>query len=374
MGSDTGVSFRRVVVKLGTSVLTAGTPHISPRRMLEIVRQVAHLYESGTRVMLVSSGAIAAGRDRLSDPDLGRNIPAKQMLAAVGQPVLMHAYADLFAIYGMHVAQVLLTRGDFSNRPRYLNARDTLGALLAQRVVPIINENDTIATDEIKFGDNDNLSALVANLVDADLLIMLTDQPGLYTGDPRTNPDARLINSVPHIDDALWQSAGGSGTSLGTGGMVTKLQAAQLATRSGVTVVIAPGARADVLRELTGPDGGAVGTWFPASSTHLESRKRWLLSERAQGVVHVDAGAARTLRAGGASLLPVGVIRTEGEFERGMVVGVRGPDGGEVARGLANYGAADLTRLAGAQSAEIVTRLGYTYGDEAIHRDNLIVL
>ncbi len=367
-------TYRRVVVKLGTSVLTAGTRHINPRRMLEVVRQIAQLQEDGLEMILVSSGAIAAGRDTLSDPDLGRNIPAKQMLSAVGQPVLMHVYSDLFAIFDIHVAQVLLTRGDFSNRHRYLNARDTLSALMAQRVVAVVNENDTIATDEIKFGDNDNLSALVANLIDADLLVMLTDQPGLYTGDPRTDPEARLINSVTNIDEALWQSAGGAGTTLGTGGMVTKLQAAQLAIRSGVTVVIAPGARPDVLLKLVGPGGSEIGTWFPASSTHVESRKRWLLSEQARGIVHVDEGAARTLRRGGASLLPVGVVRAEGGFERGTLVRVQGPDGHDIARGLTNYAAADLVRLAGVQSSEIVTRLGYTYGDEAIHRDNLFVL
>jgi glutamate 5-kinase len=366
--------YKRLVVKLGTSVLTAGTPHLSPRRLLEIVRQVARLHERGVEVIIATSGSIAAGRDQLGNPDLGRNIPAKQMLAAVGQPRLMHTYADLFAIFDIDVAQILLTRSDFSNRQRYLNARDTLGALLAQRVIPIVNENDTIATDEIKLGDNDNLSALVANLIDADLLAMLTDQPGLFTGDPRTDPQAELIHAVEAIDDVLWEAAGGAGTALGTGGMVTKLQAAQLAVRSGVTVVIAQGTRPDVLLELVGPDGEATGTWFHPATSHIESRKRWMLSEQPQGRVKVDAGAARTLRQGGASLLPVGMVGVEGEFERGVVVSVTGPDGHEIARGLANYSADELSRICRAHSTEIAARLGYTAGDEVIHRDHLVLV
>ncbi len=366
--------FKRLVVKLGTSVLTAGTTRLSPRRLLEIVRQVAHLHEQGMDVIVVTSGAMAAGREQLGYPDLGRNIPAKQMLAAIGQPRLMHAYADLFAIFGIQVAQVLLTRGDFGNRHRYLNARDTFYALLQQRVVPIVNENDTIASDEIKLGDNDNLSALVANLVDADLLVLLTDQPGLFTSNPRTDPHARLINSVEHIDDDLWQRAGGAGSTLGTGGMVTKLQAAQLATRSGTAVVIAQGSRPDVLPALVGPEGRAIGTWFQPADTHVESRKRWILSEPPQGQVEVDPGAARRLRQGTASLLPVGVVRASGEFERGVVVSVVGPDGGEIARGLVNYNAADLNQLCGVRSDRIAEHLGYTYGDEVIHRDHLVLV
>jgi glutamate 5-kinase len=365
---------QRLVVKLGTSVLTAGTSHLNPRRLLETAQQVATLHEQGYEVVIVSSGAMAAGREQLGNPDLGRNIPAKQMLAAIGQPLLMHTYADLFAIFGIDVAQVLLTRSDFSNRQRYLNARDTLDALLLHRVVPIINENDTTATDEIKLGDNDNLSALVANLVDADLLILLTDQPGLFTTDPRSDPNAKLINQVEHIDEALWNLAGGAGTSLGTGGMFTKVQAAQLATRSGTEVVIAQGSRPSVLLDLVGADGRSIGTWFQATSTRVESRKRWMLSEQPQGRVLVDAGAAGTLRLGGASLLPVGVVGVEGAFERGVMIGVADPDGAEIARGLANYSAADLEHIAGLHSDAIAERLGYTYGDEVIHRDHLVLV
>jgi glutamate 5-kinase len=367
------LSFKRLVVKLGTSSLTGGTAHLQPRRLLEIAQQVATLYERGVEVIVVSSGAMAAGLELLDEPDLGRNIPAKQMLAAIGQPYLMHIYTDLFAIFGLHVAQVLLTSSDFRNRQRYLNARDTLGALLAQCVVPIVNENDTTATDEIKVGDNDTLSAMVANLVDADLLALLTDQPGLFTTDPRTDPNAQLISTVESIDDDLWNSAGGAG-SQGTGGMVTKLRAAQLATRSGTTVVIAQGSRPDVLLDLAGPDGRAIGTWFQPTATHMESRKRWMLSEPPQGVLRVDQGAAAILRRGAASLLPVGITEVEGEFERGVIVSVVGPDGEEVLRGLVKYSARSVRKIRGLRSDQIEARLGYTYGDEVIHREDLVLV
>lgn len=366
--------YHRLVVKLGTSITTGGTPHLSPRRMLEVVRQIAALHERGMEVAIVTSGAVAAGRDVLGDPDLGRNIPAKQMLAAIGQPRLMHVYTDLFAIFGVQVAQVLLTRADLLNRHRYLNARDTFNALLEQHVIPVINENDTVATEEIKVGDNDNLSALVANVIDADLLVLLTDQPGLFTTDPRSNPDAQLIPVVEHIDENVWGIAGGSGTGLGTGGMRTKIQAAQLATRSGTTVVIAQGSRPDILLDLVGDRGAELGTWFQPASSHVESFKRWLLSERPQGIVRIDAGAVRSLRKGRASLLPVGAVKAEGDFERGMVVSVIGPEGDEVARGVTHYSADDLTRICGLRSDQIVGRLGYTYGEEVIRREYLVVL
>jgi glutamate 5-kinase len=366
--------YQRLVVKLGTSVITGGTAHINPRRLLEIVRQVAVLHERGAEIAIVTSGAVAAGRDVLGNPDLGKNIPAKQMLAAIGQPRLMNTYADLFAIFGVQVAQVLLTRADLLNRHRYLNARDTLNALLEHRVIPIINENDTVATEEIRVGDNDNLSALVANLIDADLLVLLTDQPGLFSTDPRGDPDAKLIPLVEQINEAVWESAGGSGTLLGTGGMRTKIQAAQLATRSGTAVVIAQGSRPDVLIELTGEYASSTGTWFQPTSTHVESFKRWLLSERPQGTIHIDAGAVRSLRKERTSLLPVGVTGVEGDFERGMVISVVGPDSGEVARGMTHYSAADLGQISGVRSDQITARLGYTYGEEVIRRGYLVIV
>jgi len=360
-----------IVVKLGTSTLTAGTRKISRRHMLEIVRQAAELTERGHQVVLVSSGAIAAGREALDYPAIDKSVPGKQMLAAVGQGRLIQIYAELFALYDRRVGQVLLTRGDLNARTGYLNARDTLLTLLSYGVVPIVNENDTIATEEIKVGDNDNLSALVANLIDADLLILLTDQPGLFTADPRTNPNAQLIPRVEVIDEAVWALAGGTTTGLGTGGMVTKLQAAQLAARSGTTTVIASGKRPNVLIDIV--DHGNIGTTFPAQSAK-ESRKRWILAEKPQGVLRVDAGAADRLRRGGASLLPVGIRAVEGEFERGAPVQVAGPDGAKVAAGLTNYGSTELKMLIGVQSAQIGAVLGYTYGDEAIHRDNLVLL
>ncbi len=365
---------RRVVVKLGTSVLTDGTNQLSQRRILQLVEQIVALQTSGLELVVVSSGAAAAGREVLSQQALSKAIPVKQMLSAIGQPRLMHLYADLFSIFDQHVAQVLLTKHDLSNRTSYLNARDTLESLLMHRIVPIVNENDTVAIDELKLGDNDNLSALVANLIDADLLAILTDQPGLFSTDPRTDPNAKLITVVDKIDDDLLNTAGGTGTPLGTGGMVTKLEAAQLATRSGTTVVIASGSRPGVLADLVRENGHAVGTWFPQTVSHIESRKRWILSEEAGGTLTVDKGAAQALKKGDASLLPVGVTQVEGAFSRGVVVRVVNQANEEIARGLVNYGANDLFLIRGVQSHHIVSTLGYTYGDEAIHRDHLIIL
>ena len=253
-----------IIVKLGTSVLTEGTRHIVRRRMLEIVRQVAHLHDQGRAVALVSSGAIAAGREALAYPELDPSLPRKQMLAAVGQGRLIQIYSELFGIFGITVGQVLLTRSDLSNPIGRLNARNTLQTLFAYRVVPIINENDTVATEEIQVGDNDNLSALVADLVDAALLILLTDQRGLFEADPRTHPEAALIPHVAQIDEAIWARAGGTSSGLGTGGMVTKLQAAQFATQRGTPTVIADGRLADVI--VRAVQGEAVGTTFAAQA------------------------------------------------------------------------------------------------------------
>lgn len=372
MAQDPDIS--RIVVKLGTSVLTDGTNQLSKQRILGLVEQIVALHQQGYEVIVVSSGAAAAGREVLNQPNLSKVIPIKQMLSAIGQPRLMHLYADMFSIFDIFVAQVLLTKRDLRNRSSYLNARDTLESLLKQRIVPIINENDTVAIDEIKLGDNDNLSALVANLVDASLLTILTDQPGLFSTDPRTDPDAKLISVVDRIDDDVFSSAGGTGTTLGTGGMVTKLQAAQLATRSGTTVVIASGSRPNVLLDLVGDYGSEVGTWFPKAVSHIESRKRWLVSEAIAGTLTVDNGASRALKQGDASLLPVGVTKVDGEFARGVVVSVVDLNEQEIARGLVNYNAADLFLIRGVQSHQIETTLGYTYGDEAIHRDHLIIL
>jgi glutamate 5-kinase len=368
------MNFCRIVVKLGTSTLTAGTTQLSLPRMVDLVRQIAQLHAAGCEVILVSSGAIAAGRERLNHPQLSKDIPAKQMLAAVGQPRLMALYEQLFALYGAIVAQVLLTRADLSDRRSYLNARNTLTALLAQRVIPIVNENDTVATEEIRVGDNDNLSALVSNLVDAELLILLTDQPGLFTADPRLDPEAELVTSVSEsvIPNTLWQAAGGSANGLGTGGMVTKLQAADLARRSGATVIIARGSDPNIINRLA--NGEKVGTHIMPTASLIESRKRYILTgTRSNGLIEIDRGAVRALREGG-SLLPVGITCVEGKFERGDTVQVSDSDGNEVARGIVNYAAHQLETIRGRRSEEIPKILGFGYGEEVIHRNNLVLL
>jgi len=366
----------RIVVKLGTSTLTGGGAAISQPRMVDLARQVSVLRERGCQVVLVSSGAIAAGREALRFQRLPRHMPAKQMLSAVGQPRLMAIYEQFLAIYGLRAAQVLLTRGDFADRRRFLNARNTFEALLIYGLVPVVNENDTIATEEIRIGDNDNLSAQVANLIEADLLVLLTDQDGLYTADPRSDPAAQLIRQVgpePFPAD-LWQAAGGSQTGLGTGGMLTKLQAADLARHAGAAVAIANGALPDALLRLAA--GEPLGTRLLPVDNKLEARKRYILSgggSSAGGEIEVDAGAARALARGG-SLLPAGMLRVSGEFERGDTVRVAAPGGQALAVGLASYASADLARLCGRQSVEIETILGYTFGDEVIHRNNMVLL
>jgi len=366
--------YRRVVIKLGTSTLTAGTPRLAPSAIVELVRQMAELVTGGTQVILVSSGAIAAGRERLNLPNLpSATIVPRQMLAAVGQPRLMALYEQLFGLYGQTVAQVLLTRGDFSRRRSYLNARMTFTALLEQGVVPIVNENDTTATEEIRVGDNDNLSAMVAGLVDADLLLLLTDQPGLFTSDPRRDAAAQLVTEVaaPEIPAELWAAAGQSDSGLGVGGMVTKLQAADLARRGGATTIIAHGREPNVVARAAG--GEAIGTRFPALTTALDSRQRFIWAGwDGHAQVVVDHGAAGALR-GGSSLLPVGITAVRGPFERGDPVAVLDAAGHELARGLVNYDAGDVTRLQGQRSAAIETILGFSYGDEVIHRNHLVL-
>ncbi len=361
-----------IVVKLGTSTLTGGTPNLSRPQMVEIIRQVVALHEQGYRVVIVSSGAIAAGRELLNQPNLHHHLPVKQMLSAVGQGYLIQVYSILFGLYEKHIGQVLLTQGDLSHRTRYLNARDTLNTLLDYGIVPIVNENDTVAVDEIKVGDNDNLSAHIAVLLNAALLIILTDQAGLYDRDPRLDPEAQLISEVSTIDERIFALAGASKSGLGVGGMVTKIQAAQLATRSGTRMVIADGRMPDVLLRLLA--GESIGTTFLPAVGHIESRKRWLLAERPTGRMQIDRGAVRVLRQQGASLLPVGIRHLDNEFERGAVVLVTDEDGQSIAQGLVNYTSAELAQLRGHHSREIVDILGYTYGNEAIHRDNMVLM
>ena len=365
-------TIRRVVVKLGTNVLTAGTDRLHRPRMVELVRQIAEARALGVEVVLVSSGAVAAGRERLQFPPRRRDLPIKQLMAAVGQSQLMHLYEQIFDLYSITVAQTLLTRDDLRDRHRYLNARNTLLACLLHGVLPIINENDVVAVDEIRLGDNDSLSALVANLVDADLLLILSDIDGLYTADPRRDPQATLIPEVRAIDDAIYALAGGSNTR-GTGGMLTKIHAADLATHGGTAVVIASGAVPNVVRRVL--EGEPLGTRFPPIASRLESRKRWVLAETVRhSRVLADDGAARALRDGGKSLLPAGVVGVEGDFERGQTVRIYVGAGQEIARGLAQYSARDLRLIKGLRSSQIAETLGYDYGPEVVHRDDMVLL
>lgn len=363
----------KLVVKAGTTTLTGGASDLDPTRMEDLARQIAQLKRHGTAVVLVSSGAVAAGRSRLAlSPDL-RDVPTRQVLASVGQSVLMHVYEELFRPYGITVAQTLLTRRDLADRQGYLNTRNTLLALLDLGVLPIVNENDVTAVDEIRLGDNDTLSAMVANLLDADLLVLLTDIGGLYTADPRLHPDARLIDDVYDVDSRLERAAGISRSRHGTGGMRTKLQAARGAMRWGTTMVICGGDVPDALLRVA--NGEKIGTTFHPQATGLESRKRWLASGLAsKGDLSVDAGAVAALTERGKSLLPAGVREVRGRFQRGEAVHVRTEAGGVVAIGLVNYDSADLEAIAGHRSDDIASILGYEFGPEVIHRNNLVIL
>jgi glutamate 5-kinase len=379
----------RLVVKVGTGVLTGDGADLDVPRMADLARQIAALRAEGTQVLLVSSGAIAAGRARLALRRTKGDIPSKQMLAAVGQHLLMLTYDGLFRPHGITVAQTLLTRADLRDRQGYLNARTTLIGLVEHGVLPVINENDVVAVDEIRirgdggaesesqderlFGDNDNLAAMVANLVDAHLLVNLTNTGGLYTSDPRRDPEARLIPEVVQITPFVEALAGGAGTDQGTGGMRTKIESAQLATASGIAVVIAPGSAPDVLVRVAA--GEAIGTRFRPVVSRREARKRWIVSAIAsRDAIHVDAGAAEAVRHHGRSLLAAGVREVSGRFRRGDPVGVLGPDGERIACGLVSYDAAEVRRIAGRHSQGIADVLGHSYGDEIVHRNNLVVL
>ena len=367
------MSYRRVVVKLGTSVLTSGSKKLDKAHMVELARQMAALMQSGVEVVLCTSGAIAAGREHLNYPALPDTMANKQLLAAVGQSQLMVAWSQFFGIYGLHVGQLLLTRADLQDRERYLNARDTLNTLLDNNIVPIINENDAVATSEIKVGDNDNLSARAALLCDADLLILLTDQKGLFDSDPRQNPDAKLITQVMNIDDSLRLLAGGSVSGLGTGGMATKLEAADIARRAGIEVVIASGHHVDVIAKVAAKE--SVGTHFCAIENPLESRKQWILAGPAtQGRLVVDEGASNAVVNNGRSLLSKGIVAVEGSFERGATLLIVNQLGKTLARGISRYCANDLNTISGKHSNEIESLLGYNYGDAVVHRNDMVVL
>jgi glutamate 5-kinase len=371
-----------IVIKVGTSTLTLGggfskknapgAARLNHAHMLELARQCALVRRTGCRVILVSSGAIAAGRECLGFPSLPPSISSRQMLAAVGQISLIQLWERLFAIYDLHIGQMLLTRADLEDRERFLNARDMLRAMLEYGIVPVVNENDAVAAEEIKVGDNDNLSALVAVLAEADTLLLLTDQEGLFTGDPRLDPQATLIHEVSRVDERVRSLGGASVSGLGTGGMASKIQAAELATRAGIRAIIAPGGTPEAITAVL--NGEKIGTSFSPSISPLESRKRWLFGAPPAGTILVDAGAAAALAEKGGSLLPKGIIEVEGIFSRGAVVRIADPQNKDLAHGVTQYNSEALTLLAGLHSSAISARLGYEYGPVAVHRDDLILM
>jgi len=363
---------RRWVVKVGSSLVTARGQGLDRAAIADWCAQIAALRHDGRQIVLVSSGAVAEGMARLGLAKRPASLHELQATAAVGQMGLVRAYEAAFEAHGLRAAQVLLTHEDVSDRGRYLNARGTLNTLLDLGVVPVVNENDTVATDEIRFGDNDTLGALTVNLVEADLLVLLTDQEGLYDSDPRLNPEARLVSEAELSDPRLAGMAGDSKGVLGRGGMRTKLTAAHWAARSGAATVIAHGRTPEALLKVG--RGEDIGSLLKPAQTVMAARKRWIAGQlQVRGRLSLDAGAVKVLREQGRSLLPVGVTAVDGEFERGDLVICLDAEGREVARGLVNYSAAEAARIRGVSSAEIVNRLGYPGDPELIHRDNLVV-
>lgn len=364
---------KRLVVKVGSSLVTNGGQGVHAESIRAWAAQIAQLKTQGCQVVLVSSGAIAEGLKRLGWNTRPKEINELQAAAAVGQMGLVHAYEMGFAEHGLTCAQVLLTHADLADRGRYLNARSTLTTLMSHNVVPIINENDTVVTDEIRFGDNDTLGALVTNLVEADALIILTDQAGLFDSDPRKNPNAKFIHEDLAGNPALEAMAGGAGSAVGTGGMITKILAAKRAARSGAATVIASGREPQVLVRLM--EGERVGTFLTAPLGRLAARKQWMADHLImKGALLLDAGAAKALLTKNVSLLPVGVTGFTGTFQRGDVVACLGPDGLEVARGLVNYSASEVAKIAKQPSSALEGILGYQEEPELIHRDNMVVL
>lgn len=362
---------KRLVVKVGSALVTNNGTGLDLNAIGDWTRQIATLRAQGREIILVSSGAVACGVQRLGWGRRPKTVHEKQAAAAVGQAGLVEAYEAAFGKHGVHTAQILLTHDDLADRKRYLNARSTLTTLLGLGIVPIINENDTVITDEIKFGDNDTLGALVANLTEADALIILTDQKGLYTADPRKDPNATLIQEAIAGDASLEAMAGGAGSQVGTGGMITKVIAAKRAARSGAHTAIASGHETDPIIRLAA--GESVGTLLVSTTPPLAARKQWLADHlQLAGRLILDTGAVEALRAG-KSLLPIGVIAAEGEFERGAAVACISPDNHEIARGLSNYGSGEARLIARKTTADIENILGYVDEPEIIHRDNLIL-
>ena len=365
-------SSKRWVIKVGSSLVTRDGKGLDHDQIRAWVEQIRTLRSDGHQVVLVSSGSVAEGLVRLGWSSRPESVNDLQAAAAVGQMGLIQAYESKFQQHGVHTAQVLFTHEDMSDRKRYLNARSTLNRLLDLGVVPVVNENDTVAIEEIRFGDNDRLAALTANLIEADLLIILTDQEGMYDSDPRTNSAARLLDSVSVNDDGLEKMASGSGI-LGRGGMITKIQAARMAARSGAATIIAGGRSEHVLEQIAAAE--VIGTLFQPSTEPLAARKQWLASHMVlPGKLQLDAGAVDVLKSSGKSLLPVGVGAVMGEFQRGAVVACVDADGREIARGLVNYSAQEIEKIKGKPSSQIIELLGYVDEPELIHRDNLVLM
>lgn len=364
---------KRLIVKIGSSLLTDNGKGLDHAAISRWSAQIARLRALGKEIILVSSGAIAEGMSRLGFEKRPADLHKLQACAAVGQTGLIQSYETNFRAYGIHTAQILLTHADLSDRERYLNARSTLLELLQMGIIPIINENDPIVTDEIKFGDNDTLGALIANLVEAGALIILTDQKGLFDADPRKNPDAKLISHAQAGDPELEKMAGGAGSEIGRGGMLTKVLAAKRAMRSGTHTVIAWGKQENVLIRLA--EGETIGTQLKAPEGHLQARKQWMVDHlRTAGEVVLDAMAVQKILKDGKSLLPIGVTAVRGDFRRGEVIACFDEAGNEIARGLSNYSSPDARRILRHKSSEIAGILGYHGAPELIHRDNLVLL
>ena len=365
---------KRIVIKVGTSTITYANGKRNFSQIDRLAREISDLQNQGKEMILVTSGAVAVGVDRMGLPGKPKTIPGKQAAAAVGQGVLMHTYEKFFADYGQIVAQVLITKTEAIDRHRYTNTRNTFMELMRQRVIPIVNENDVVALDELKIGDNDNMSALVAGIVDADLVIILSDVDGLYTANPQTHPDAVIVPEVAEITPEIEASAGGVGSARGTGGTATKIQAAKAATSSGIHLVIASGTEKNAITRVL--QGEELGTLFVSRENRLQFRKRWLaFGAKIAGSIVVDDGCAKAIRkAGGCSILPAGVFAVQGEFLPGSTVSVIDKDAHELARGLVHYSSAELEQIKGCNSGEIANILGHKNFDEVIHRDDLVIL
>jgi len=364
---------KRIVVKIGSNILAHDDEGLDIKRITTISRDISDVKDMGYDVVVVSSGAIAAGMGKLGLKTKPKDIKLKQASAAVGQSALMWAYERSFGKYGKQVAQVLLTRDDFADRKRYINAKNTLLTLFSYKVVPIINENDTVSTDEIKFGDNDHLASLVASLIEAERLIILSDVDGLYTEDPRSSAQANLIDYVEEITPDIEKRAGGAGSSVGTGGMYSKLLAAKRALNHGIVVHIITGKRERVLTQLM--EGKPSGTLFKPKEERLSSRKGWIAyGSRAKGSLVIDDGAVKALVQGGKSLLPSGIISVEGAFDAGDAIYCLDAGGNRIAKGLTNYTSAEINKIKGGKTSQIEEVLGYKYSEEVIHRDNLVLV